>query len=212
MTPTDITQTSRHSLVENRETFFNRVRQIWPQESSEYQLIEKAYTVAAFAHTQVVREDTQATFEHARAVAFILLDELDVTGADAICTALLHTIIEADPNKDALTWPVSRLRKEFNARIAENVWIFTKPRPGQVLPGGVAYHLRFWFVERPIAVVKLADRLHSMRTQTTTPRVVPPCRNKEEGEQFLPLARFHNVLVEEFERFLTTPPHPTVSS
>lgn len=186
--------------LENRASFFGRIARFHLVGGIEYQQIEKAYDSAKEAFRLRMRENGERYFEHARATALILIDELGITGSDALCTALLHDVIEENSE-----WTVERIEREFSTRIAQNVAIFTKPESTDPLYG--FYHMRFWFVHRTLASIKLADRLHNMRTQGACSLLKQLRKSEENRVQYLPIARFHGVLVQEFEHELNTPPH-----
>jgi (p)ppGpp synthase/HD superfamily hydrolase len=141
--------------VENRESFFKRIRERWSEESAAFDLIAKAYDTAKDALRGIEREEGVRYFEHARGVALILLDDLNTEDPRAICLALLHDIIEENP----FEWNLNRVAEEFDEHIVEGLRILTKPPGMHTLTSvGLAYHASFWYAPRMVAVVKLADR------------------------------------------------------
>jgi GTP diphosphokinase / guanosine-3',5'-bis(diphosphate) 3'-diphosphatase len=125
-------------------------------------LIEKAYHFAKAAHTGQVREDGQQYFMHPLSVADILIG-LRAQSA-TICAALLHDVVEESHT------PISKIREQFGPEVAnlvegvtkidkvhfENKEDYTAENLRKVLLA-TAKDIR-------IMLIKLADRLHNMRT------------------------------------------------
>ncbi len=129
--------------------------------------VRRAYALARIAHEGQQRSSGESFFEHPLAVARILLDlELD---ADTIAAALLHDVAE-----DAgLSIPA--IRQEFGPTVASLVDGVTKIAriEEQPLRDEQAYNLRKMFLAMSedvrVILLKLADRLHNMRTLSALP-------------------------------------------
>jgi guanosine-3',5'-bis(diphosphate) 3'-pyrophosphohydrolase len=169
-----------------------------PQDLSpaDRDLIERAYHYAAKAHAGQVRRSGQAYITHCEAVAQIVADmKLD---AVAVVAALLHDTVEDTP------LALVDLEEEFGPEVAALVDGVTKldsiPRvkDGKLvntvkrMPGSESEFLRKTFLAMDqdvrIVLIKLADRLHNMRTL----RFLSPRRQRaiaqETMEIFAPLA------------------------
>jgi len=161
------------------------------------ELIKRAYAVAQEAHADQARKSGEPYIQHPLAVALLLADiGMD---ADTIAAGLLHDVVE-DTDID-----LERLRHEFGPHVANLVDGVTKleqieqeqidrfsrkrerPRDEQE-----SESLRKMFIAMAedirVVIIKLADRLHNMRTLGP----LPPERRKtfahETLEIFAPLA------------------------
>lgn len=138
-----------------------RVRKYHP--SDDISLIEKAYHVANDAHKGQVRKSSEPYIIHPLCVAIILADlELD---KETIVAGLLHDVVEDTIMTD------EEIRKEFGEDVALIVDGVTKL--GRLTYNGdklefQAENLRKMFLAMAkdirVIMVKLADRLHNMRT------------------------------------------------
>jgi GTP diphosphokinase / guanosine-3',5'-bis(diphosphate) 3'-diphosphatase len=125
-------------------------------------LIEKAYNLAKEAHKGQKRESGLDYFEHPVGVAKILLDfRPDVP---TICAALLHDVIEETEHN------LEEIKKEFGDEIAELVEGETKTSK-VIFDSPEDYTAENWrkillatTKDVRVILVKLADRLHNMRT------------------------------------------------
>jgi (p)ppGpp synthase/HD superfamily hydrolase len=140
--------------------------------------IDMAYDLAKEAHRRFMREGGERYFEHVRAVALILADECDVTEPDIIISSLLHDTIEDTPMFGNILLPENewrktaryRLKKMFNHRVADTVIALTKPRiigkktkiKRRIQHQKYANQLLHGTPEA--AIIKMADRLHNLRT------------------------------------------------
>ena len=148
--------------------------------------IMKAYNVAEECHKNQKRNSGDPYITHPLNVAYILAD----IGLDdnTICSALLHDSVEDTPLTDA------DIRKEFNEEIADMVSGVTKL--GTMLFSSVEetqvedYRKMFLAMGKDIRVIiiKLADRLHNMRTLKYLKRDRQIANAKETMEIYSPLA------------------------
>ncbi len=149
-------------------------------------LVEKAYVFASEAHAGQFRDSGDMFFKHPYEVAKILADlELDVV---TIAAGLLHDVLEDTS--------VTReeLEAQFGPEVARLVDGVTKLSkiPFQTSEEHQAQSLRKMFLamaeDLRVVLIKLADRLHNMRTL----RHLPPDRQKkiatETLEIYAPLA------------------------
>lgn len=130
-------------------------------------LIQKAYIVSKTSHGNQKRHSGDPYFAHPLAVAEILIDlKLD---QDSIITALLHDVVEdTDVNLDDI-------EKDFGEEIAKLVDAVTKLGKIESIPSNerVAENFRKLALAMSedirVLLIKLADRLHNMRTLAYVP-------------------------------------------
>ncbi len=135
-----------------REIFLNK---LWPFVlEREIGLIETAYIFSKYGHRGQRRDQGERYFEHPRSVAEIIIDELGIKDNwEIIATALLHDMLE-----DSYLLNEERIVINFGREVALWVKMLTKkPKDG--------YISRLMnFAPWQVLVVKLADRLHNLRT------------------------------------------------
>ncbi|MCR5399528.1 MAG: bifunctional (p)ppGpp synthetase/guanosine-3',5'-bis(diphosphate) 3'-pyrophosphohydrolase [Lachnospiraceae bacterium] len=146
-----------------------RLRRYHP--SDDISLIEKAYKVAAEAHAEQVRKSGEPYIVHPLYVANILADlEMD---KETIAAGLLHDVAEDTD------WTIPDIEREFGEDVAHLVDGVTKLDDLQLAASvGAdkasdraemqAENLRKMFLAMAkdirVIIIKLADRLHNMRT------------------------------------------------
>ena len=144
-----------------------RVRKYHP--SDDISLIEKAYHVASLAHKDQVRKSGEPYIIHPLYVSIILADlEMD---KETICAGLLHDVIE-----DTIMTE-EEIKAQFGEDVALLVDGVTKLEQLQISSDGdkaldrfemQAENLRKMFLAMAkdirVILIKLADRLHNMRT------------------------------------------------
>lgn len=140
--------------------------------------VKTAYVFAKNGHRGQTRESGERYFEHPRAVALIIIEELQIRdNGNLIVIALLHDILE-----DSFMLDEKRLQKNFGRRVTLWLKFLTKdPKEG--------YHERL--VECGIWEVwttKLADRLHNVRTLGTCTPEKQRKQILETKNLYLPLA------------------------
>ncbi len=136
--------------------------------------IEAAYELAKSAHREQKRESGERYFEHPKAVANIIIDELGIRDNwELIVSGLLHDVLE-----DSFMLTEERIRKNFGRRIALWLKLLTKnPKEGhhqRLLESGM---WQPWFV-------KLVDRLHNMRT-------LGACKPEKQKKQVLETEKYY---------------------
>ncbi|MCD6358373.1 MAG: bifunctional (p)ppGpp synthetase/guanosine-3',5'-bis(diphosphate) 3'-pyrophosphohydrolase [Dehalococcoidia bacterium] len=159
-------------------------------------MIERAYYVASQAHEGQKRLSGEPYISHPLETALILADlRMD---ASSLCAALLHDVVE---DSDV---PLSRIEDEFGAEVARLVDGVTKLNkvvwriPGgegeDVVGGGEkhAENVRRMLVAMAedirVVFIKLADRLHNMRTLDALPARSRRRIARETLEIYAPLA------------------------
>ena len=137
--------------------------------------VERAYRMASHHHSGQLRLSGEPYITHPLAVAQILA-ELGMT-APTLCAALLHDTIEDTP------YTLTELRKEFGDEVADLVDGVTKLDKVKYGQASEAETVRKMVVAMArdirVLVIKLADRLHNMRTMQFQP---PPKQEKKARE------------------------------
>ena len=162
----------------------NKIRAYQPD--TDLTLLEKAYVLASNMHKTQKRESGEPYIIHPLAVAGILADmELDV---EAIAAGLLHDIIEDTP----ITF------EDIKAEFGENIALLVE---GVTKLDKIQFHdkaeqqiesLRKMFLAMAkdirVILIKLADRLHNMRTLNNMPPEKRLIKARETLEVYAPLA------------------------
>lgn len=148
--------------------------------SDKFAMVEKAYTLAKCAHELQVRKSGEPYIIHPLAVANILVDlELD---KESITAGILHDVVEDTE------YTAEDIEKEFNKEVALLVDGVTKL--GQISYKidkeelqAENYRKMFLAMAKDIRVIliKLADRLHNMRTL----KYMPEHKQKEIAKETL---------------------------
>jgi len=153
-------------------------------QKADVRLIERAYETAAYWHRDQMRLSGDPYITHPLAVATILA-ELGMN-TDTICAALLHDTVEDTP------YTLTELRGEFGEDIAELVDGVTKLDRVKYGESAEAETVRKMIVAMSrdirVLVIKLADRLHNMRTLRYLPREKQERKAREVLEIYAPLA------------------------
>jgi GTP diphosphokinase / guanosine-3',5'-bis(diphosphate) 3'-diphosphatase len=164
------------------EPLVRTVRTTHPK--ADIRLIERAYDVAAQMHAGQSRLSGDPFITHPLAVATILA-ELGMPH-DTICAALLHDTIE-DTN-----YTLDQMRADFGEDITSLVDGVTKLDKVKYGDAAQAESVRKMVVAMSrdirVLVIKLADRLHNMRTMRYQPRPKQEQKSREVLEIFAPLA------------------------
>ncbi|MFH1538268.1 MAG: HD domain-containing protein, partial [bacterium] len=153
-------------------------------------LIRRAYefTESSMRQRGVIRFSGDPAIVHAMEVASKLADwQLD---ASTIAAGVLHDVIE-DPEIHHM-----QIRATFKEQVALLVEGVTKLKGYQLEAGedeDLAYHVSMFLAAASdirVALIKLADRLHNMRTLEYLPASRREHNCRETRELFIPLARF----------------------
>ncbi|PKK14425.1 MAG: bifunctional (p)ppGpp synthetase/guanosine-3',5'-bis(diphosphate) 3'-pyrophosphohydrolase [Thermomonospora sp. CIF 1] len=164
------------------EPLIRTVRNTHPK--ADIRLIERAYEVAAYYHRDQKRKSGDPYITHPLAVTTILA-ELGMN-TETLCAALLHDTIEDTE------YTLEELREEFGEEIASLVDGVTKLDKVKYGDAAEAETVRKMVVAMArdirVLVIKLADRLHNMRTLRYMPRHKQEKKARETLEVFAPLA------------------------
>nr|WP_157554578.1 bifunctional (p)ppGpp synthetase/guanosine-3',5'-bis(diphosphate) 3'-pyrophosphohydrolase [Herbidospora sakaeratensis] len=164
------------------EPLFKTVRATHPK--ADLRLIERAYETAAYHHRDQKRKSGDPYITHPLAVATILA-ELG-TDDETLCAALLHDTVEDT------AYGLDELRADFGENIALLVDGVTKLDKVKFGDAAQAETVRKMVVAMSrdirVLVIKLADRLHNMRTMRYMPEHKRQQKSRETLEIFAPLA------------------------
>jgi guanosine-3',5'-bis(diphosphate) 3'-pyrophosphohydrolase len=151
---------------------------------ADVRVVERAYDVAAHHHREQKRKSGDPYITHPLAVATILA-ELGMN-TETLCAALLHDTVEDT------TYTLDQLRGDFGDVIAALVDGVTKLDKVKYGEAAEAETVRKMVVAMSrdirVLVIKLADRLHNMRTLRYLPRHKQERKARETLEIFAPLA------------------------
>lgn len=154
---------------------------------AELTRIISAYEMAENIHQFQKRNDGTPYFWHPTRVTKILLNELNVTDPDLLCTALLHDTLE---DSDILTPEV--LEYNFGSYVAYMVETLTKEI--RVEDGPLREQIDREYVERLMnssedcRIIKLSDRLDTLRCLEFNLKRNPYKYVKETTEHYMPMA------------------------
>ncbi|MFA6549081.1 MAG: bifunctional (p)ppGpp synthetase/guanosine-3',5'-bis(diphosphate) 3'-pyrophosphohydrolase [Candidatus Margulisiibacteriota bacterium] len=147
-------------MMNELDTLLDKIKKYNPQ--ADLELVKKVYAFAAEKHEGHKRLSGEPYIIHPLAVAMILADlEQDVL---TICASLLHDVIEDVEVK------IQEIKKRFGEEVARMVEGVTKLSQLTFVSREVrqAENFRKMFLamgeDFRIIVIKLADRLHNMRT------------------------------------------------
>ena len=151
---------------------------------ADTRLVERAYEMAAYLHRDQKRRSGEAYITHPLAVATILA-ELGMT-APTLAAALLHDTVED------CGYALDALREDFGDEIAQLVDGVTKLDKVRYGEASAAETVRKMVIAMArdirVLVIKLADRLHNMRTLRWMPEEKQQKKARETLEIYAPLA------------------------
>lgn len=193
-----------HPAKENWNTFQTRLESFTEEDSAK---IRFAYQLAKSAHRNKWRLSGERYFEHLRGTALILLDECKIQDPSVICAALLHDSLEdtsifGNPIKTQYSKWISEanrlISRIFSLQTAEIVIAVTEPVVDriEILDEAQAKSIKYKKLREgsPEALlVKMADRLHNLRTFYPKPKEKTPLERIRETEEIL-LPIFKRVL------------------
>lgn len=175
--PTDTSVDSIDKVIEQASTYLSK---------GEVETLRRAYRFAKDAHRDQVRKSGEAFINHPVEVALILSElRMDV---DTIAAALLHDTVE-----DSAT-TLEEVGEEFSHEVMELVDGVTKLTRIEIesLSEAQANNLRKMLIAMSkdirVIVIKLADRLHNMRTLMALREDRRIFKARETMEIYAPLA------------------------
>ncbi len=164
------------------EPLFRTLRQFHPK--SDTRVLERAYDMAAYLHRDQTRRSGEPYITHPLAVATILAD-LGMT-TPTLAAALLHDTVEDTG------YSLDALREDFGDEIAQLVDGVTKLDKVKYGEASASETVRKMVVAMArdirVLVIKLADRLHNMRTLRWMSEESQQRKARETLEIYAPLA------------------------
>lgn len=166
-TPTQLTPKQEEALIQDA---YNRLLDGYMRSNhrQKVEIIEKAYKFARDAHQGIRRRSGEPYIVHPIAVATIVNQEIGL-GSTSICAALLHDVVEDTD------YTMEDIEAQFGKKIAQIVDGLTK------ISGGIfgdrasaqAENFRKLLLTMSddirVVLIKMADRLHNMRTLESMP-------------------------------------------
>ncbi|EHF01240.1 hypothetical protein HMPREF1008_01720 [Olsenella sp. oral taxon 809 str. F0356] len=156
-------------------------------DGGELARVKEAYSFAAEFHADQRRRSGEPYINHPVEVALILAKDLRMDG-DSICAALLHDTVEDTPAT------LADISVRFGETVAELVDGVTKLTSIQVasMDEKQALNLRKMFLAMSkdirVVIIKLADRLHNMRTLAALKPDRRAFKARETMDVYAPLA------------------------
>lgn len=149
--------------------------------------IDYAYDMAKHGHRSQFRESGERYFEHVRATALIMVDELGITDVEMIMAALLHDMLE-----DTFLLTPDRIKITFGERVARMICAISKPRKDDLHFVTNEERQGYYFKQVADAgveekIIKLADRLHNLRTLNQCSKEKQLRKIEETKERYLSL-------------------------
>ncbi len=164
------------------EPLFRTLHQYHPK--ADVKLVERAYETAAFHHRDQRRRSGDPYITHPLAVATILAD-LGMTSS-TLAAAMLHDTVEDT------SYSLAQLRVDFGdevARLVDGVTKLDQVKYGQATAAETVRKMVVAMArDIRVLVIKLADRLHNMRTLRWMPPEKQESKARETLEIYAPLA------------------------
>jgi len=153
----------------------------------EMVILERAYRFTKYCHRAQIRETGARYFEHLRATANIIADELQMFDLNLICAAFLHDSLE-----DQFMFKPEDLILNFSEEVAMLVKKVTKPDESDSRFKNEKesldwYHDQIENSSEKVIILKLADRLQNTRALWVCPEEKRLRKIKETKEVYLPL-------------------------
>lgn len=174
--------TGQRASLPELEPLKRTVRKYHPK--ADLRVVERAYEMAGYLHRDQVRKSGEPYITHPLAVATILAD-LGMPPA-TLAAALLHDTVED------CGYSLDALREDFGDEIAHLVDGVTKLDKVTYGEASAAETVRKMVIAMArdirVLIIKLADRLHNMRTMRYLPEEKQQKKAKETIEIYAPLA------------------------
>lgn len=167
------------------EAIFDAVKSYNPE--ADFALIEKAYNVAKEAHKNQFRASGEPYFLHPEAVALITANELKLD-TTSVCAALLHDTVE---DTELTSEDIENMFGSVMAQLVNGVTKLNKVFFSSKTAAQAASFRKMLLAmtnDVRVILIKLADRLHNIRTLQYLPEVKQKYIAKETIEIYAPLA------------------------
>lgn len=167
--PKDETSSPYGRSVDSDWDYLNKIVEQY-EPSADFELIKKAFYFCATKHSEAIRKSGLPYYTHPLNVVLVLLQEFQIHDTNTIAGALLHDTIE---DVEGVTKKL--ITEEFNPDIADIVESVTKIKHENITKDlhfdeqkNKAFTYRKLFLalvkDVRVIIIKLADRLHNMRT------------------------------------------------
>ncbi len=187
----EVTSLSPQELADENREIVRRYRRLLRKarpvlKDDDGKIIRKAFRTALEAHQHMRRKSGEPYIYHPLAVAEICIEEIGL-GTTAIVSALLHDVVE-DTELE-----LSDIEREFGPKVASIIDGLTKVS-GVFTPGSSAQAENFRKMlltlsdDVRVILIKIADRLHNMRTLGSMPRDKQLKISSETSYIYAPLA------------------------
>ena len=170
----------------NNITFDDLLEEIKKYHTEDLTIVKKAYLLAEKLHENQKRASGEAYIIHPLNVAFILTEmRCDI---DTICAGLLHDVVEDTP------CTLDKIEEEFNPTIrmlvdgVTNISNIPFSTPQELNLANTRRIISSVEKDIRIVIIKIADRLHNMRTLEFKKREKQVKKAFETMEIFVPLA------------------------
>jgi len=166
------------------EALIARLQSYLPDADTD--LVRRAYALAAIAHSGQYRQSGEPYIDHPVAVAAIILDlRLD---AESVAAALLHDVVE---DTGVSLEVIERFFSETIAHLVDGVTKLSglENKTKEELQAGSYRKMFIATADDPrVILIKLADRLHNMRTLSAMPPLKQSRVARETLDIYAPLA------------------------
>lgn len=162
--PNDYTQEEQEEIVRRYERLLN----VWQtrKETQDLQMVEEAFYFAANAHSKQRRRSGEPYIYHPIAVATIAAEDIGLGRTSIVC-ALLHDVVEDTE------FTLNDIRQQFGDKVALVIDGLTKLDKADNAESLQAENFKKIIntlnQDVRVVLIKLADRLHNMRTLSSMP-------------------------------------------
>jgi GTP pyrophosphokinase len=162
----EISEEERRSILRQYSRILRSARPVLKDDDAKR--IKRAFALAMEAHAGVRRKSGELYIFHPLEVARIVVEEMSL-GATSIICALLHDVVEDTE------WELKDIEEQFGVKVRKIIDGLTKIK-GAIIESGSSeqaenYKKMILTISEDIRVVlvKIADRLHNMRTLDSMP-------------------------------------------
>lgn len=146
--------------VPSREAFFHRLKRHFNR--AQRRRIKAAWDLSERCHAHEKRKSGQPYFDHPAAIAWYILDELQLYDEDVIILALLHDVLEIKQPRVHITRAC--LRTIFSEMIADGSHALARKRHSKNKKEPISRYVSRFSREWKTLLAKLVDRWHNMKT------------------------------------------------
>lgn len=150
-------ETSKRADIGRQE--FEQILKDKGIEGRDFQLIMLAYRLAKYGHRGQTRKGGERYFEHVKGTTLIVVQEFGITRTITIIKALLHDIVE-----DSFILLIGDIEIIFGKEVAKGIAVLSKDRLLERTIRDKAYGEQLKEAMEDDLIVKMADRIHNMRT------------------------------------------------